>query len=205
MTNNPSYLISYPTKGVNLMHIKKLKLFYIAMTESFQNLENSWLKDCPNQPTTYLDYGKHDFNELINETRKVAIVGLYHIWERNLKELLIKGGNPQGLNKEKVKGWAFDKINSLFMTSKDYTTYYKDYFDTIVKYSTLTNAIKHGEGRSMDKLFKDYPEFFYKKSDIVDADEPLVSQDHITELYETLTQFWENIPNYTELDFKGLL
>ena len=205
MVNNPSYLILYQTKGVNLMHIKKLKLFYIAMTESFQNLENSWLKDCPNQPTTYLDYCKNDFNELINETRKVGIVGLYHIWERNLKELLIHGGNPQGLNKDKVKGWAFDKINLLFMTSKDYTVYYKDYFDIIVKYSTLTNTIKHGEGRSMDKLFKNYPEFFYKKSDTVDADEPLVSQDHIKELYKTLTQFWENIPNYTELDFKGLL
>lgn len=78
----------------------------------------------------------------------------------------------------------------------------------------MTNAIKHGRGKSLNKLVQEYKEFFYPSEEytLIDdegyvsewAKEPLVTQEHIEELYKYVLKFWDTMPDSITIDFDRL-
>ena len=73
-----------------------------------------------------------------------------------------------------------------------------DILKSIQKYSVLANAIKHGEGNSMNNLKNNYSEFFSIENNEISIDEV-----HIQEFYETLVQFWKYNPDSIVFDYEG--
>ena len=206
----------YQTGAVGILHKKHLKLFYLGITETLKNLKKSCLtneESCEKCNSNFLDYRPCEFDEIINEINKIAIVGLYHMWERNLKELLIYGSEGKNPNKKDVDKYSLQDLKNTFNQCQQCSSILIDLFDSLEKYATLTNAIKHGSGPSMKKLEKLYPCFFYNETNkgtlmhFEDGDyymqiavEPLVTETNIQELYDILMLFWDNVPTQLELE-----
>lgn len=206
----------FQTGAVSILHKKHLNLFYLGITETLKNLKNSCLADketCEKCSNNFLDYRPCEFDEIINEINKMAIVGLYHMWERNLKELLIYGSEGRNSNKTDIDKYSLKDLKNTFEECPQSSSILIDLFKVLEKYATLTNAIKHGSGVSMNKLEKSYPCFFYNETNkgtpmpVEDEEcymqmavEPLVTEENIQELYETLMQFWDNVPSQLILE-----
>lgn len=202
--------LSYNTGMVSILHKKNIKQLMIGIRETVKQLKCSCLNDTSNCETCskkYLDYRPCEFEEVLNEIHKVAIVGLYHIWERNLKELLICGANPKHDNTANCANLSFQQIRTLFEADSTNREGLQRIFDALEKYSLLTNAIKHGLGRSMKLLQDTYPQYFYNETNkgkllIIDGEkcyeqiaiEPLVTENDIEDLYNNLMEFWDKVP-----------
>ena len=197
MTNGV-YSVDYKIGEISLTNLKKLNLYYYTLSEAFKNLQNSSLKNCSFSIEGFIDYNKDNFSDVINEMRKVMIVGLYHLWEKDIKTLLLNDVNNQSISAKKIEQWSFGDIVSLFKFVSDDTKHFIDIFDLIKKYSTLTNAIKHGEGNAMNKLKNGYPEFISRKTSDI-----FIEEVHLQEFYETLVQFWESNPDSIVFDYEG--
>lgn len=204
----------YQTGKVKLLHKRELCFLKTSIDETIKSLKNSYLGDkdvCIKLLDNVPKYHSHNFEEVLNEMRKVFIVGLYHMWERNLKELLIKGSGLHCLQLNKIDRFSINEIIKIF-DNKNSSNELKETFDYLRKYSNLNNAIKHGPTSSQfKKLYKDYGEFF--KLDELNNDEyfsnfaiePIVTEEHINELYDNLMKFWDNVSDNLILNTKNLM
>jgi len=208
MVNKLEYLV-YKTGIVSMLHKRRLCFLKVGIDENIRKLKQSYLnnKRCEQLkfPESELKYSYCDFEEVLNEIRKISIVGLYQMWERNLKELLVYGCWPEYKDAKVIDKFGIEKIISLFENSSECSATLKETFYYLKKYSILNNAIKHGPGKSFDKLITNYQEFFYN-DDLSDEEfiinhviEPIVKEEHINELYNNLIKFWENIPDKLEV------
>lgn len=201
-------IVEYNIKNVAVVHIADLNVFYTAINASLKNLKKELDKQAVSKAP--LGYRKDLFNEVLNKMRQNALVGMFHLWLRNLQEFLAISGDA--INDKKFimldKGHEF--ILGLFQTDKTLA----QYIPILTKYGCLANAIKHGLGNSFDKLKCNYNEFLYppteynetviingEKMEVLSVDAPYVLEKHIDEFYITAKNFWQNIPEKLVIDF----
>lgn len=194
-------IVNYPIKCVQVFHISTLETFNKGTLNVLQYLEQQIPASNNNE--------FYEKKLVLNEMTKSLTVGLFHLWLHNLQEFLYMGGDAINKYKKNMCHASCSKILSLFKEEEIYGLR-----DTLIKYSTLVNAIKHGIGPSYDDLSKNYREFFYPSSfySITDSEdflveyafEPLVTPDNYNELYSTLLLFWKNIPQTICIDFNKL-
>lgn len=195
--------IKYEIDSRSFEYLKHLDLFYFIISEIFKLLDNSdvsILKNTSFNVEGYLDYNKEDFPKIINQIKKIMVIGLYHKWEKDVKDILLSKTNNIDIQNA-IKNIGFNGIQNLFRTSKDYKQSFSHLFAALEKYSNLINAIKHGDGRSRDKLYNTSPEFFAighngKKN----IDDIIISDELFSNLYETLVQFWQANPCEAVID-----
>lgn len=204
--NRPiSEKITYPIKLVQVVHITFLNEYYKGANKSLAYLERE-IKKMEKDDNVCM--GNYDIAiSTLNEMRKALIAGIFHLWLHNLQEYFTMGGDEFHPNKKIFTTIGFDSIMKVFKNISD-----KNLIKTIKKYSLLTNAIKHGIGKSLVTLRTNYSEFFYPSEEYTTkcdegyiseyAREPLVTKKHFEELYFSLIKFWENIPDRLVIDIQ---
>ncbi len=208
--NRPiSNIVTYPVCYVRAVHLSQLKLYNLAMQETLQYIKRPILSQSSINIAPF-NYYEDEYPVVINELRKTFIVGLFHLWFQELQEFLIEGGDAVNTKKHKIETTSASCILDLFHDENDMI----QVISILKKYACLTNAIKHGRGNSLKKLIREYKEFFYpsKEYTIIDDDncirewakEPLVTQEHIEELYYGVIEFWNRLPKYVTIDFDKL-
>jgi len=201
-------IVEYNARDVSWFHIEKLNIFYTAINASLKSLKKE-LNRLPILKSP-LEYRTDLFNEVLNEMRQTAIVGIFHLWLHNLQEFLAIGGDFNNNKKIKLISSPTETILNLFNEDK----ILQSLVPVLEKYGYLVNTIKHGIGPSYKKLQHLYPEFFvepgeYKEELILDGESydstiampPYVLQNHIDEFYKTAKNFWQNIPEKLVIDF----
>ena len=187
----------------------QLKLYNVAMQETLKYIKSPVLakKSIGDSDFKYYD---DEYPIVINELRKTFIVGLFHFWFQELQEFLIEGGDAINIKKNKIADIGASTILNLFQNEEGM----HEIVSALKKYACLTNAIKHGRGKSLNKLVQEYKEFFYPSEEytLIDdegyvsewAKEPLVTQEHIEELYKYVLKFWDTMPDSITIDFDRL-
>ena len=203
--------VIYEPKKVSVGHIAQLSIFYAGLMASFNNIKRELDKFPPAK--TCLEYRPELYPIVLNELRKNAITGLFHLWLRNLQDYFAMGGNAVNTNKYKILTTGYEYMLWLF---KDITAL-QLCIPTLEKYGCLTNAIKHGKGPSFDKLECFYTEFFCEPTEYVTSDKkwglddvsivnsPFVTQEHIEELFNATIDFWNNVPERLSINVQQKL
>jgi hypothetical protein len=202
-------IVKYPIKIVSIVHIEKLKMFYAGIMAGFKHLKTE-LDSLP-VVRNGLGYNPEFYNRVLNEMRKNAIVGLFHLWLRELQHFLAIGGDVINKNKNVFLNKGHEFILGLFANERELAPI----IYILEKYGCLTNVIKHGLGNSFEKLSDEflYEPDEYKESIVIDgeaydssvAEAPFVLQSHIDELYNATIQFWEKVPETFVVDCDILL
>lgn len=208
--NRPiSNIVTYPVNYVRNAHLSMLSLYNIAMQKTLEYIKQPILSQSSIDISPF-QYYDDDYPIVINELRKTFVVGLFHLWFQELQRFLIEGGDAINAKKNKIEATSSSIILDLFQTD----TIMAEIVLTLKKYACLTNAIKHGSGNSLKKLYKEHREFFYPSQEytIIDeegyksefAKEPLVTQKHVEELYQCVLEFWHKLPKNITIDFDKL-
>ena len=214
MKNNQNIELVYQTGTVKIIHKRWLSMTKAGIDECIKNLKNSYLNNEKSNGIKLCScdfkYYSFEFEEILNEIRKISIIGLYHTWERHLKMLLIHGSTPETKCTKKIDKFSVEQIIAIYSQKENCNIELCETFDYLRKYSTLNNAIKHGSGSSFTKLYKNYKEFFYDETYLESlsdeeffsntADPPIVTEEHIQELYDILIKFWDNNPKILKVN-----
>lgn len=131
----------------------------------------------------------------------LAIAGLYHLWERLLKEFLSR---ELAENTEKIQNLNFPDIVSL-LEDFGWELRSESYFCDLETLSLVANTIKHGDGRSCKELAERKPDFFWPeamasmKSHFPVRAENLQMEPKQFDLFSrTVSAFWEGFPEHLE-------
>ena len=214
MANNQNIELVYQTGIVKILHKRWLSMTKAGIDECIKNLKNSYLNSEESNGIKLCScdfkYYSFEFEEILNEIRKISIVGLYHTWERHLKMLLIHGSTPETKCTKIIDKFGIEKIIAIYKQDENCNKGLHETFDKLRKYSTLNNTIKHGTGFSYTKLYKNYKEFFYDETYLESlndeefctntANPPIVTEEHIQELYDILIKFWNNNPKILKVN-----
>lgn len=94
------------------------------------------------------------------EVLRLAISGLYHLWERQIKTHLIRMHGMLGADKSRVEKADFARIEGLL---KRYGFEFKamTFYNPINELRLFANATKHGAGSSCNLLFVSNPKLFF--------------------------------------------
>ena len=130
----------------------------------------------------------------------LSIAGLYHLWERTLKQFIIKELKQYRANEKAMKTIAnhnFDGIVEILQQFGHNLTL-APYYSCLNELRLVTNVVKHGEGQSFNELTKIAPQLF--DSSIVGMEIPLtldclnLSPHDFRRYSGAVTTFWELLP-----------
>ena len=109
--------LTYHTGSLKDIHKMWICHIKVGINETIKNLKNSYLKtttECIQIPDSVFKYYPFQFEKIFNEIRKICIVGLYHTWERNIKELLIFGSTPKDKQTRIIDKFGIEKLIKIF-------------------------------------------------------------------------------------------
>ena len=141
----------------------------------------------------------------------LATAGLYHLWERLLKQFFCK----------ELRGWTFDgrdihkimapaNFSSLedFLSQFGFQLAQQSYYADLCQLRLVSNVIKHGDGKSCDELRTSAPHLFEEYNYHFDifskADSLELKPTDFTHYAKAVMDFWETFPeNLTFFDAGG--
>ncbi len=176
---------------------KAKQVFDLFSEETLEKERQEELPDFQENPEKWsnaLAEKEYEQNFTKYEYTKLLILGLYSLWERDIKNFLY---NHPLLDdeKEKINKFSFREINELF--SKNISL--KESFEKIKVLSLVANVIKHGDGISLERLYKCPSSFFIYPSDFSDKLKDSakygfrVSEKDFFCFYDVLQNFWVNL------------
>jgi len=124
----------------------------------------------------------------------LAAVGLYHLWERPVRELFLwTVGKRLPKTVNILEHLNFNELASLLKEfGFDFES--RPYFGEIEDLGLLSHVHKHGSGPSLKLLLKRRPNLF--EEDIIGSPRPdhlVVSLDQLRDFAKALTDFWDDI------------
>jgi hypothetical protein len=134
-----------------------------------------------------------------------ALAGLYHQWEKELREF-IERELMHYVQKEEVMKIAWkDPITDIFdlLIQFGWAIRTLPFFSLIDACRLIVNVYKHGKGRSLEELNRDYPQYLRDPfgsdvpvfiKDYLDHTLLTVSEEHFTEVADALRAFWVEFP-----------
>ena len=155
------------------------------------------------------DYGQQVY-ESLRFTRQQLIglsaAGLYHLWERLLKEFLRRElrWSDIGKDSDQINKSDFCKLNKLLASCNFHISsmiYYKD----LNELRLVANVIKHGEGQSCTDLYATSPHLFGKQIELFEnlpmadlelerADFLELDREDFLRYAKAVQDFWETFP-----------
>jgi hypothetical protein len=111
------------------------------------------------------DYGLSIYSDLEFVTRQIVgltIAGLYHLWERLLKDFMIREfrhDHPPYVSPNTVQKADFGKLVKI-VSEFGWTIENEQFYSELDRLRLIANVIKHGDGLSCDELLKKAPELF---------------------------------------------
>jgi hypothetical protein len=210
-------------------------LFYVEqarkrLLSQFSNIENEaelaekeWLEEHRTRftPDTY---DPSDFYEAANSaginhyellsemrdrTRLSVVAGIYHEWDKQLHEWLVKELRRIFRDKtvlDRVWKADFNQIVQLLDGCK-WKTSSQPFFQKLDACRVVVNVYKHGEGASFNELKQKYPEYLRgpgcgpNQSNYVfvssDYSDLKVTDEQLEEFSQAIVQFWNHVPEHT--------
>jgi len=113
------------------------------------------------------DHGISVYADLEFVNRQVtglAIAGLYHLWERMLKEFLVRefsNYDPPYISPGEVRSAVFVKLVKL-LTGIGWDVMNANFHTDLDHLHLVANVIKHGDGESCNKLMRKAPWMFHE-------------------------------------------
>jgi hypothetical protein len=131
----------------------------------------------------------------------LAAAGLYHLWERLLKQFFCK----------ELRGWTFDgrdirkimapaNFNSLeeVLAQFGFRLAERPYYADLCELRLVANVVKHGDGKSCEELQASAPQLFdgyaYHFDISSDADRLELTPSDFTRYAKAVTEFWDTLP-----------
>jgi hypothetical protein len=143
---------------------------------------------------------------------EMAIAGLYHLWERRVTHLLrtykrgLPGAGGQRQEMTDLKLGTFADIRTEF-AKLGWDLESQEFYKKMNQLRLVTNAVKHGEGESMTRLWRKHPRLFWpyiNESYPIPEDMPPaptaaktldLSPEHFRDYAGALKAFWQSVPS----------
>jgi hypothetical protein len=134
-----------------------------------------------------------------------ALAGLYHQWEKELRAFIERELMHDVQKAEVMKVAWHALITDLFdlLTHFGWAVRSESFFPLIDACRLIVNVYKHGKGRSLDELNRDYPHYLRDPfgpdaptiiPDYLDHTLLTVTEEHFTEIAAALRAFWVAFP-----------
>jgi hypothetical protein len=125
----------------------------------------------------------------------LAVSGLYHLWERLLKEFLIQEGLRE---KRSIHGADFKKLTML-LSDSGWNISAQDFYPSLERLCLVANTVKHGDGQSCEKLLATAPELFFDfggqwMNESRRADDLRLDAGHFEQFTRAVRAFFEQFP-----------
>lgn len=159
--------------------------------------------------------GEHYYvllEEMQKITRLSLVAGMYHEWDKQLREWLVREFCRLKVNREGVRKIIWDKpIDKIFdfLEMTPFKIRSSHYFDVLDACRLVVNVYKHGQGVAFNTLKVKYPKFLQEHhelaSDWIGYSFLNVTDAHFEEFYKAFQEFWEAVPTYVmDNEFTGL-
>ncbi|WP_180028085.1 hypothetical protein [Acinetobacter sp. YH16032] len=133
--------------------------------------------------------------------------GMFHKWEKELREWLINEMRHwRGAKKLREKIWSLN-IKQIFDLFKDFgwDIYSEPFFEKLDTCRVLVNVYKHGNGNSFEELKQKYPEYivdplassnknYSTELQYLDHTNVEFENKHLDIFEESITNFWKSVP-----------
>jgi hypothetical protein len=146
-----------------------------------------------------------------NRTRLSVAAGMFHEWDKKLKNWLSREVRNHWVwwsdfNSPLEKAvWNADFRKIIFLLKTfGWPIETKSYYSALNRCRLIVNAYKHGNGNAFDEIkthhhdfldtlnaFEDDPNYL----EYVDYQDLKIKESHITEFYEAIIAFWQDVPN----------
>ena len=140
----------------------------------------------------------------------LATAGLYHLWERLLKQFLYK----------ELRGWTFDGLTiqqivasanfrrlEEFLSPFGFQLAQQPYYAELSELRLVANVVKHGDGQSCDELQASAPELFggynYHFDIFSKADSLELKPSDFIRYAKAATDYWNTFPENLTLADSG--
>jgi hypothetical protein len=144
-------------------------------------------------------------SDMRDQTRLNVIAGMFHDWDKQLRDWLVREILHWHRGETTVaKVWSadFGKISDL-LESFGWKIRSADYFNTLDACRLVVNVYKHGAGKSLDDLKRNYPEYLDdlfsgsglpRSGDLLDYTHLKVSDDQFQAFSDAIIAFWRDVP-----------
>ncbi|TWD77481.1 hypothetical protein FB547_10915 [Variovorax beijingensis] len=142
--------------------------------------------------------------DMLERTRLSVIAGMYHEWDKKLREWLTKELRSWHHGDNLVRAiWKAD-ISSVFdlLLVLDFDASAVTGYERLDAMRLVVNVFKHGDGTSLDQLKEKYPEFVLDpiggddeyRSHFLDHTNMKVTEGHLEEFSAAILGFWQAVP-----------
>ncbi|MCU4389976.1 hypothetical protein KTH73_04445 [Acinetobacter courvalinii] len=141
-------------------------------------------------------------SEMREQTLFSIIAGMYHQWDKTLREWMVKETRHWGGENVKEQIWKVDitKLFDLF-DRMGWNIKEKPFFKSLDACRLIVNIYKHGSGNSLTDLRNKYPEYFYDfgKTDFdinnwFDHTSVHIEDSHLDSFSGAILNFWDGLP-----------
>lgn len=204
---------------------KKLLSQFENMEEEADNFANEWL----NENSQYFDPDLHDdayfyeraedesndfylnLLDLKDQTRFALIAGMYHKWDKQLRDwLILETKFLKCYTVLKSKIWNVNLGNIIdFFDGLGWNIRKEKFFSKIDACRLIVNVYKHGNGNSFDELLLKYPEYVVNPlpgldTAYLDYENVVLTDQHLQEFSDAIIEFWKTVPeNFFISKFSG--
>lgn len=131
---------------------------------------------------------------------QLSIAGLYHLWERTLKQFIIKELKHYQFDDSVYSKIEKENFEDLVKTLQqfDFDLTQKPYYQKMNELRLVANVVKHGTGKAFKDLVKAAPDLFEKPK--FDLDLPTRLEDlkltpkHFMDYSYAIKEFWMRLP-----------
>jgi hypothetical protein len=103
-----------------------------------------------------------DLEFVRTEVTALAVAGLYHLWERLLKNFLVREFEPYDppIATDKLRRAEFVILGDILI-KHGWDIKGRDFYDDLDTLRLVANVVKHGDGKSCDDLLEKAPQMFH--------------------------------------------
>nr|WP_304665172.1 hypothetical protein [Pseudomonas tremae] len=146
-------------------------------------------------------------DEMREQTRLSIVSGMFHEWEKSLKKWIVDELRRWGLGPQTIRvvWWAdFPKIIEL-LVSLGWPVQGQSYLAVLNQCRCVVNVFKHGDGKSLAELKRDFPKYLIDPIDTkfglpateiewLNHSHLHVTEAQVQEFSNAITEFWNGIP-----------
>lgn len=143
-------------------------------------------------------------DDMRNRTRLSVIAGLFHEWDKQLRDWMTREINHWHRGDEAKKAlWGANFLDIAdLLEGLGWKIKSQDYYASLDRCRLVVNAYKHGDGAAFQKIKTQYPEFISDGMrdglfiDYAAHDDLVIEDKHIAEFSEAIIKFWKDVPEH---------
>ncbi len=141
---------------------------------------------------------------LRNRTRLSVVAGLFHEWDKQVRDWMTLEINHWHHGEEVKKAlWKanFSDMADL-LEGLGWKVRSQNYYTSLDRCRLVVNTFKHGDGAAFQEIKSQHPEFINSSTedaafiDYADHKDLIIEDKHISEFSNAFICFWNNVPEY---------